>query len=602
MTTVFRLSEPNTATTASNAALALDAPLRCALSLGGRRTSLYSFKARVEILKGPSALQAGFGAPGGLVNYVTKRPAFEPINALHVVGNEFGNIRAHADFSRRTDNGNFGVRVNAAWEEQKSFVDQVESERPFVSLAADWRITPDTLFQFDVEHEERDQITQPDLLADVNGNIPSGFDPETFLGQTWATFPTTFTLVSGKLEHFLSDQWSIVAEGNWMRLDREQNSILLDSLQPNGDATVFLFFSPDQTREPFSARAMIRGELTTGPIAHELAFGYSDHRLKTRWGDGFFEEIGTTNIFNPVSIPDPSPQAPPSFATMRIKEQGVFAHDILSFGEAWKLHLGGRYTGRDEKSFDSTGALTARFDESVLTPSVALVFKPLSNISTYVSYIEGLEAGGVAPLGTTNQNQQLGPLTSNQIEIGAKVELDEMRAEAALFQIDRTAEIVNAANTFVQDGSQIHRGVEFSVTGRITPEWIVFGSAMLLDAELKDMEDPAIEGNRPSGVPGHRMALVTEYAPRVFPGLVFSGSWTRTGSRPLNDFNTGDDAPDFDVFGLGARYNMQLGGTLATLRVNVDNLLDKRHFANAQFGILTPGAPRTVSASMSVRF
>ncbi|ADE14832.1 hypothetical protein Nhal_1705 [Nitrosococcus halophilus Nc 4] len=43
MTTVFRLSEPNTATTASNAALALDAPLRCALSLGGRRTSLYSF-------------------------------------------------------------------------------------------------------------------------------------------------------------------------------------------------------------------------------------------------------------------------------------------------------------------------------------------------------------------------------------------------------------------------------------------------------------------------------------------------------------------------------------------------------------------------------
>lgn len=560
-------------------------------------------KARVEILKGPSALQVGFAAPGGLLNYVTKRPAAVPINALHVSGNEFGNIKTHVDFSRRTNDGNFGVRINAAWEDQHTFVNQIDGERPFISLAADWQITPNTLFQFDVEYEKTSQTTQPDLLADVNGNVPSNFDPKTFIGQTWAPYLTEFTLISGKLQHFFNDQWSFVAEGNWMHLSRNQNSILLDELQPNGDATVFLFASPDQTRDPFNTRAMIRGEFETGPILHELAFGYSDHRLKTRWGEGFFGEIGATNIFDPVSLPNPFPLTPPSAVTMRIKEQGVFFHDILSFGEAWKLHLGGRYTMRDEKSFDpTTGELTGRFDESVFSPTVALVFKPLTHLSTYVSYMEGLEAGGVAPLGTTNQNQQLGPLTSNQVEVGAKYELGEMIAEAALFQIDRGAEIVNAADTFVQDGSQVHRGLEFSVTGKITPEWLVFGSAMVLDAQLKDMEDPTVEGNRPSGVPGHRMALVTEYAPRILPGLIFNGSWSRSGSRPLNDLNSGEDASDFDIIGLGARYNFQIGSTLATLRVNVHNLLDERYFSNAQFGILTPGAPRTVSASMSLRF
>ncbi|QBQ55859.1 hypothetical protein E3U44_16065 [Nitrosococcus wardiae] len=47
MTTGFRLSEPNTATTACHAALALRlrAPLRFASSLGGRRASLHFFKA-----------------------------------------------------------------------------------------------------------------------------------------------------------------------------------------------------------------------------------------------------------------------------------------------------------------------------------------------------------------------------------------------------------------------------------------------------------------------------------------------------------------------------------------------------------------------------
>lgn len=213
-------------------------------------------KARVEILKGLSALQAGFAAPGGLVNYVTKRPAPWPVSNLHLTANQYGNAKAHVDFTRHTDGGGFGVRLNAAWEELRSYIDEADGDRGFISLAADWRVTSNTLFQLDVEHERREQISQPFLIADVNGKIPSDFNPPTFLGQTWASYPTTFTLANGKLEHFLTDQWSLVAEANWVYLDRDQNSILLDSIQPNGDATVFLYKSPDQTREPINARAV----------------------------------------------------------------------------------------------------------------------------------------------------------------------------------------------------------------------------------------------------------------------------------------------------------------------------------------------------------
>ncbi len=560
-------------------------------------------KERVEILKGPTALQAGFGSPGGLVNYVTKRPTADSYTAVHFFGTQYGNWRTHVDVSRRTENGKFGIRVNAAWEELKTYVDKVDGDRPFIGIAADWQITPDTIFKFDFEHEQRDQTNQPDLVQSVNGTLHTGFDPKTFIGQEWADYPTYFTLLAGKLEHRINENWSFVTEANWNYLSRDENALFLGNLQTNGDATLFLYASPDQTREPLTVRAMTRGTFSTGFVDHEVAFGYAHHRLKTRWGAGFWGAIGNTNIFNPAVINDPNVTPPNPFITMRIQENSVFAQDILSLGEAWKLHLAGRYVVRDEKSFNNFGARTARFKDNVITPSVALIYKPRPNISTYVSYIEGLEPGGIAPLGTTNQNEQMGAVASSQIELGTKIEFNEfLRGEAALFQISRDAEIVNSANTYVQDGNQIHTGIELSLTGKVTSEWTVFGSLMFLDAELEDMNDPSVERNRPSGVPTHRMAFVTEYAPHAIPGLVFTGNWSRTGSRPVSSANTGEALPDYDIFGLGARYNTQINGTLATLRVIIDNLYDKRHFINIRFGNLTPGPPRTVSTSLSLRF
>lgn len=89
-------------------------------------------KERVEILKGLSALQAGFANPGGLVNYVTKRPGAESINDVHVAANEHGNAKVHTDISRGAADGSFGVRVNAAWEELRSYVEGASADRQAV--------------------------------------------------------------------------------------------------------------------------------------------------------------------------------------------------------------------------------------------------------------------------------------------------------------------------------------------------------------------------------------------------------------------------------------------------------------------------------------
>ncbi|MEE4462884.1 TonB-dependent receptor, partial [Azotobacter chroococcum] len=312
-------------------------------------------KERIEVLKGLSSMQTGFAGPGGLINYVTKRPTAAPLTEINYYVNEFDNTRGHVDISRRTNDGRFGLRINAATEEERSYVRSVDGERRFFALAADALLTPDTILEFDVEYERREQNGQPFLEPEADGELPSAFDSRTFLGQSWARYPTEYTMVSGKLKHFINDDWSFTLDGNWSKLRREQNMVWAHwGIQENGDSETYLYYSPDQEANPINARLTINGRFDTGPFNHELAFGGMMHRLKQRWGDGYFDFLGESNIYNPVSIADPSPDAPDARLARRVEEDGVFLHDVISFGESWKLHLGGRYSMRTERSYDTT--------------------------------------------------------------------------------------------------------------------------------------------------------------------------------------------------------------------------------------------------------
>jgi iron complex outermembrane recepter protein len=267
---------------------------------------------------------------------------------------------------------------------------------------------------------------------------------------------------------------------------------------------------------------------------------------------------------------------------------------VLSFGEMWDLHLGGRYALLNQK--------TDGYEKSVFTPSAAVVFKPRPDLSVYVSYAEGLEQGGIAPTGTSNANQVLNPLVSRQWETGIKGELfGTVNWEASLFHISKAAEYTNSANIYVQDGEQVHKGLELSLSGKITPEWTLYGSAMFMDAKLKETGDPTTTGKRPPGVADVRTTLTAEYAPEALAGWVFAANWTHTGDRPVNAINTAI-APGYDIFGLGLRHEREIGGRDVTFRAGVDNLFDERYWANVDDDFLVQGSPRTIWASMSAKF
>ncbi|WP_251275273.1 hypothetical protein, partial [Enterobacter hormaechei] len=82
-------------------------------------------------------LAAGVMAPGGIINYIGKRPAEVRTATL---GTDSEGSRYVAVDVGHWITPRFGLRLNAAWDSSNSYVEHADGRRNFYSLAADWLI------------------------------------------------------------------------------------------------------------------------------------------------------------------------------------------------------------------------------------------------------------------------------------------------------------------------------------------------------------------------------------------------------------------------------------------------------------------------------
>ena len=109
-------------------------------------------KERVEILRGTSGIQAGTSAPGGLVNYVVKRPTEQDLRQIRLETTSRGSTLGAIDLGGRFGaERQFGYRLNAVQENLKPLTHNLDGNRNLLSLAADWRITRDSLLEAEFE-------------------------------------------------------------------------------------------------------------------------------------------------------------------------------------------------------------------------------------------------------------------------------------------------------------------------------------------------------------------------------------------------------------------------------------------------------------------
>jgi iron complex outermembrane receptor protein len=556
-------------------------------------------KERVEILNGLSGFLFGAAPPGGMINSVYKRPTVERLNSV-TVGNYGGSQGyVHGDFGGRFDEaGRVGYRLNVVKAEGGTAIDDQKINRTLVSAAIDWQVTDKLLLEFNgVYNKYRTSGTSAYWF--FNG-VPHGRAPDAKRNwsQPWISDEFENTKLLSKATYRLND--NVTLRGAYMRdnIDRPVQDHSLNNVS-SLDGFNQLRQRSGRTRDAFTAAsAMADISFNTGPLAHKLTLGYYMYSDKS-WSTDYAPSTGYEGPY-PFNAPTyvPEAQFPPNttlpYYAGRVTNTNYVIGDNIQFNDQWSVIAGINRSNIRTQTLDSSGArLQPDYDKRRNSPSISLVFKPVPWLSTYASYIEGLEQGGVAPETATNARAILPPMVSKQKEIGLKATVGDLLLTTALFDIEKAYEFTDGNNTYTQNGRQNHKGIEFSASGKITSKWTVVSGVTALDAKVKGSD---FNGNSPQNVAKVIAKIYSEYELPV-PGLTLTGGIYYTGKQWADAGNT-DRLPAVTTADIGIRYATKAAGKPLTLRLNVANVTNKSYWLNSYY----TGAPRSVAFSAQLQF
>lgn len=454
---------------------------------------------QIDLLKGASGFMYGFGSPGGLVNYVTKKPTDEAVRSVELGYVSKGLLREHVDLGGRVgQSGAFGYRLNATHEEGNTY-NGGSLYRDSVSLALDARLSDRLTWDFQSIYQDRKAIGQePTIYAGTmaGSELPSPVrnDNDRLVGQG-PYADNAFRYYSTGLKYQLADEWTLSTNYSYSSTRTRRNESVLFLRDQAGDY--------DDYRSDYGEaygynqwQAMLEGKFATGPLKHHVVAGASWQKQKNDYSaNGVYQLQGTGNLRARNTNTYYSEGQLHLYRAAEITQKALFASDTVDLTGGWSVLGGLRYTNYAQQGFDATGARTSRYDKNgVLTPTFALMYKLTPRTMAYASYIESLEPGSSVGAAYANFGALLDPLKSKQYELGIKTEQDGWAATAALFRIEKKAEYANAANELVQDGKTLYQGLELGASTRIARDWNVGGSLMLLDSEYKKGSD--FTGNR----------------------------------------------------------------------------------------------------------
>ena len=539
---------------------------------------------RVEIFKGAGGFLYGFGAPGGIINYVLKRPTDQPFRSLSMQVMDSGLALVHGDVGGRLGaDDRFGYRVNLVHESGDTYINDGESRRNSGFIALDWEITPDLVWQFDAQlwkHRRKGGYSYVFPNSDGGINLTPGkplapIDGSRRLAPSWSRFETIGEMYGTNLSWDFAADWTLSLSHRQSKYEGEFGLPNIWS-DPDGNYSLLLIYASPSPSESSQSQAMINGIFTTGPISHELAVGTSYIEISQNSG-GFrtaaLPNVG--NLSNPVEVNNSLDAYFGRGQHFAVREtyfelhRGLFLSDTLRIGEDWDIIVGLRYGNLYSKSI-----FTARdYNKSAITPTLAAIFRPIDGLSLYGSYIEALEQGATAPNTAANANEVFPPRVSKQYELGAKAESDDWSATAALFRIQKGLTYTTPANVFTQDGEARYQGLELNGKFRLGSQWLLTASAIWLDATSQKTTGGTLDGKRIAGVAREQLSLYGEYRMPGFP-LTLTAGTRYVGKRPL-DSNNRFYLDDVTLFDMGARYETKVAGKGLTLRLNVDNLTDE---------------------------
>ena len=428
---------------------------------------------RIDVLKGPASVLYGGSNPGGIVNYISKRPTGERLRYVETGINSYGNGYLGFDIGDKASD-TVDYRINGKIQGGDNYTDFSQEFLGVISPSITWK--PDEATQFTILAN----YTHLDLTHDGGSFLPyygtvvdapfGRIDREAnFTEPSIDDYDREQASIGYELEHTFDSDWTVRQNLRYGYNKVQEHQLYPFGYNPFSNQPIGsdydlsrINFQHDTTVNTLLVDNQLEGTVATGAVEHTLLFG-----AEYKYFD--IDQTQATGGATPISAVDPvygEPQGPmfAPYIDQRLKRHqvGIYAQDQLRFGDGWLLTLNGRY---DYVTTDATGTPEYDDHDGQASGRAGLAYEFANGITPYASVATFF----TPEIGTDSNGDFLRPETGQQYEVGVKYRptFFDGLITASLFDLTKENVLTGPFLAQYQVGEVNSRGFEIEVQANI---------------------------------------------------------------------------------------------------------------------------------------
>ncbi|MFN3915020.1 MAG: TonB-dependent receptor [Aquabacterium sp.] len=572
---------------------------------------------RVEVLKGSASMLFGRGSTGGVVNQVSKTPFLMTQHEANVSLGSGDNLRVTGDFNFKTGDSS-ALRLNVLAQEADN--DGITISKRGIAPSYRWNIGETNEFMVSAYHLEYDNnpiYNHPWFIVD--GKIVTKLDNDAFYGlksdynrgqASYVTLNHTHrvrgggeiktTLRQGRFEREL-----------WATVNRFATGTTIDNLNPNTVITrtgkgriaeTDVTIAQSDFTKTFNALGM-RHHITAGvDYVKEDAKRNNNIAGPSRPST----TVGTPN--DGASIVDTRTNI--QFNDFQASSFAVYGQNLLEVTPQIKL-LAGLRRDRFHGEYETAAGVSFSMVQWLTSHRLGAIYQPTNWASFHVAGGSSFNTSGdtyqFSPGGPNIRDARTPAEKSRNFEVGTKLDLfdNNLSVSASIFRTEkyneRNTDPDSASQQQLLSGKRHAKGMDVDIAGRILPGWDAFLSYTWIPKARIDESNVTTgnaqrKGDRPALTPKRSASFWTTYqlTPkwRVGGGVNYRSEQNPEGNRTV-------EADAFTTFDLMTEYSFN---EAVSIKINGTNVTNRVYADGLYRGFYTPGAPRTITATMKVLF
>ena len=540
---------------------------------------------RLELLRGPASVLYGQNGPGGLINYVSKRPTAEPHYEVEAGAGSFDRYEGRFDFSGPiTEDGALQYRAIGLAREADTQIDYVEADRLFFSPSLTWEGEDTTLTL--LAHYQRDDAGWGTQFLPASGTVqgnPNGEIPVSrFAGEPgFDKYQLDQFTVGYQLEHRFNDVFTVRQNARYAYIHNDSELVYGVGLNPADPQQRLLSRVGDESESELGSVAVdnqAQARFDTGPVAHTALLGV-DFQYYDFSDRGASRSVADIDIFDPDYGADLGPAVPYEDSDHMQRQIGIYAQEQAKLFDQLVLVAGGRYDFAKSESEEEIFNIESETEDSAFTGRAGLVYLFDNGLAPYASYSESF----MPQIGTDAAGSPFKPEEGRQYEVGLKYQPPGWNSfvTVSLFDLVKqnvlTPDPADPVNSQVQTGEIRSRGIELEGVASFDSGLDVTLAYTFLDAEITKSNVEGEPGNQPERTAKHSASLWADY---TIPEGGFAGLGAGAGARYIGP-TFGDNfeelrLPGYTLFDASVHYDWNN----VRFQLNGSNLADKAYVAS----------------------